>query len=291
MATTVGTMSNPLGVAIGFGLPAVIVTASESKSQIVLLMLVEAIICTAIFVLVLIFFKKEPKYPPSISASQKRDEFGPALRKVFRNRDFLFLLLAFSMGQGALNALATLIDLISKPYGFSTFENSVFGGLLILCGLLGAGIVGAIVTVTHKYKTACILTSIGALGSFVVFIFTLPIESLGISCVAVGLLGLALTPILPISYEFGIELTYPIGEAMTGGILNSGGQIIGILEVGLSYLLQNQPMIICLICAGGIGIGVLALFVVKENLQRAGVDEIQDSSMILIKDKDIFDDD
>lgn len=284
MATTVGTMSNPLGVAIGFLLPAFIVTANKSSSQIVLLMLVEAIICTVMFVLILFLFTKAPKHPPSISASQKREEFWPALKKVFKNKSFLCLLVAFSFGQGAVNALATLIDLISRPYNFSTFDNSVFGGLLIICGLVGAGIVGTIVTITHKYKCTSILISIGALSTFVIFIFTLPYETLWISCISVSLLGLFLTPILPISYEFGIELTYPIGEAMTGGILNSGGQLVGISEVGLAYLMENQPMIICLIAAGGIGIGIIAFLLAKEDLQRAGVDDNKIASMVSLKE-------
>jgi Na+/melibiose symporter-like transporter len=284
MATTVGTMSNPLGVAIGFVLPAIIVTASKSKSQIVLLMFVEAIICSVVLVLAIIMFKNLPKYPPSLSASQSREEFMPALKAVFKNKSFLLLLLAYSMGQGALNALATLIDLISKPYGFSTFDNSVFGGLLIICGLIGAGIVGTIVTITHKYKLTCIIMCFGTVATFFGFIFTLEFESLIISSVTIGLVGLILTPILPISYEFGIELTYPVGEAMTGGILNSGGQIIGISEVGLAYLLVNQPVIICIICAAGIGIGGIALIFVKEELQRAGIDNSASANFISLKE-------
>ena len=155
--------------------------------------------------------------------------------------------------------------------------------LLILFGLVGAGIIGAIVTFTHKYKLTCILTSGVALGAFALFISTLPLESLPVACVTLSILGLVLTPLLPISYEFGIELTYPVGEAMVGGILNSGGQLIGISEVGLSYLLSNQPLIICIVCAGGIGIGGLALLFVKEDLQRAGVDSSKSNliSMVL----------
>ena len=284
MATTVGAMSNPLGVAIGFLLPAIIVTASKSKSQIVTLMFVEAIICSAVLILDIFFFKKLPEFPPSISASQERDEFAPALKKISKNKSFLYLFIAFSMAQGALNALATLIALISEPYGFSNFDNSVFGGLLIICGLVGAGIIGAIVTLTHKYKITLIISSIVTLCSFVVFIFTLSMESLVISCIAIAFVGFVITPILPISYEFGIELTYPIGEAMTGGILNCGGQLIGIIEVGLSYALENQPIIICLICAGGIGIGAVALMLTEENLQRANIDNKRASNLISMKE-------
>jgi hypothetical protein len=200
-----------------------------------------------------------------------------------KNKSFLCLLLAFSMVQGALNALATLIDLISRPYGFSSFDNSVFGGLLIICGLVGAGVVGAIVTVTHKYKLTLIINCLITLATFIVFVFTLNFKSMIISSIAVGLVGLTLTPTLPISYEYGIEITFPVGEAMTGGLLNSGGQLVGIAEVGLAYLLANSPVVICLICAAGIGVAAGAVLVSKEDLRRIGIDKNQDR-MISLKD-------
>ena len=208
-------------------------------------------------------------------------QFWASFKESFSNKSFLYLLLAFSMVQGALNSLATLIDLISRPYGFSSFDNSVFGGLLILCGLIGAGVVSTIVTVTHKYKVTFIVISLFTLATFIGFIFTLNFRSMVISSIAVGLVGLTLTPTLPISYEYGIELTYPVGEAMTGGILNSGGQIIGIAEVGLAYLLANSPVTICLICAAGIAIGAVAVIFTKEDLRRTGIDKNQDRMISL----------
>lgn len=281
MATTVGTMSNPIGAAIGFVLPAIFVTSSKSKSQITMLMLVEAIFCSVICVLSIFLFKKKPKIPPSISASEEREEFLPSFKSCCRNKSFLLLLLAFSMVQGALNSLATLLDLISRPYGFSSFDNSVFGGLLIICGLVGAGVVGLIVTITHKYKLACIVTCLVTLFTFIGFIFTLSFRSLLVSSIAVALVGLALTPTLPISYEYGIELTYPVGEAMTGGLLNAGGQLIGIAEVGLAYLLANSPITICLICAAGIAVAAFAVLLSTEELRRTGIDSKTDRMISL----------
>lgn len=281
MATTVGTMSNPLGVAVGFVLPAVFVTSDKSKSEITMLMLVEAVFCSVICVACFILFKKKPDVPPSISAGEEREEFMSSFRSCMKNNSFLLLLLAFSLVQGALNSLATLLDLISRPYGFSSFDNSIFGGLLIICGLIGAGIVGTIVTITHKYKLTSILTCLITLATFIAFIFTLSFESLIITSIGVALLGLTLTPILPISYEYGVELTYPVGEAMTGGLLNAGGQLIGIGEVGLAYLLQNSPIIILLICAGGIAIGCIAIMFSTENLKRTGIDSKQDRMISL----------
>lgn len=45
-------------------------------------------------------------------------------------------------------------------------------------------------------------------------------------------LGASLTPLLPLSFDFGCEIVFPVGEAQVTGILMTGGQVIGILEVG-----------------------------------------------------------
>lgn len=264
-------MFNFVGTAIGFFIPSLFVNR-ESKQEIANLMIAQAGICVIMCGIVTCLFKKKPEFPPSVSASQERELFWPAFKKVFQNRDYLLLVLAFSMSNGTLNVLATLIDLISKPYGFSTFDNSVFGTLLIASGIIGAVVLGGIVTVLKKYKKVCIFTCLGALVSLLLFIYTLEEKSMIITCFSISLLGLVLTPLQPISYEFGIELTYPIGEAMTGGILVCAGQIIGIIQIGLSYALQNQPIIIGFICMAGLGLGGIALAFARENLQRALID-------------------
>lgn len=45
------------------------------------------------------------------------------------------------------------------------------------------------------------------------------------------LLGASLTPLLPLSFDFGCEIVFPVGEAQVTGILMTGGQLIGIIEV------------------------------------------------------------
>lgn len=48
---------------------------------------------------------------------------------------------------------------------------------------------------------------------------------------ATALLGTGLTPLMPLSFDFGCEILFPVGEAQITGILMTGGQIVGIIEV------------------------------------------------------------
>jgi hypothetical protein len=40
-------------------------------------------------------------------------------------------------------------------------------------------------------------------------------------------------PIIPLALELGCELTFPVGEAMSSGILMTSGQLVGILCVNI----------------------------------------------------------
>jgi MFS family permease len=282
MATTIASMSNPLGVGLGFVIPPIIVTSDHSKTQVGNLMLIQAIISSVIFVLTLLFFTSKPKTAPSVSATQEREKFIPAIKALAKNKSFLKLFVSFSMGLAALSSLATLISIISEPYNFSSSDTSLLGALLVVLGFVGSAIFGVMLTITKKYKFVSLIINIGTLGGLGLFIATLSLESMYITGISISLIGIFLTPILPISYEFGIELTYPIGEATSGGILNCGGQIIGIAEVGLAYLLENEPVIICLICTGGILIGLISVFFIEETLQRSKIDTKHPESLISI---------
>lgn len=44
-------------------------------------------------------------------------------------------------------------------------------------------------------------------------------------------MGATLTPLIPLSFDFGCEIVFPVGEAQVTGILMTGGQIVGIISV------------------------------------------------------------
>lgn len=272
-ATTMGAVANPLGIALGFVLPAA-VNGVSTKSDVGLLMLIQASVVVPIGVLVFVLFKNKPKVPPSYTAGQEREKFLKSIKDCFRCRSFNALLVAFSMGQGSLNALATLLEQISSPYGFNEDDNSLFGALVIVAGLVGSGLAGLIVSWNQKYKAAVLVMMFGAVGGLLAFTLTLELGSLPVSCIFCTLLGLLLMPILPISFEFVCELTYPIGEDTTGGLLNSGGQVVGITQIGLAYLLSNSPLLISFISIVGLLVGAVALFFCKEDLKRTNCDNL-----------------
>lgn len=61
----------------------------------------------------------------------------------------------------------------------------------------------------------------------ILFTFALQME-LWVVFLAAGALGFFMTGYLPIGFEFAAELTYPVNEGTTSGLLNGAVQVIGV---------------------------------------------------------------
>lgn len=83
------------------------------------MLLVEAIMCTTVGIILIIFFREAPPSPPTISAATPKESFKQALRTVTRNKPYIILVLSFGIGMGSFYAVSTLLDQIVAPQGYS----------------------------------------------------------------------------------------------------------------------------------------------------------------------------
>ncbi len=83
-----------------------------------------------------------------MAASTEKTHFKEALTKVFKNRNYILILLTFSLVLGVFNALATLVERVIEPFGYSNSDASIIGALLILFGVFGAACMGYLVEKT-----------------------------------------------------------------------------------------------------------------------------------------------
>lgn len=162
---------------------------------------------------------------------------------------------------------------------------SLFGALIIISGLIGSAVICLIVTKTHAYKRTILCLFLTAACFSIVYVFTLSLESLPITACVIFILGFTLTPVLPVSYELGCEITYPIGEEISGGLLNMGGQVIGILQVGvMEALLQYVSSFVANVqIIAFIAVGAVGALLVKEELVRAKKD-MRETALDSLKD-------
>mgnify|MGYP001051428054 FL=1 len=85
-----------------------------------------------------------------------------------------------------------------------------------------------------------------------------------------ALLGFSMTPVLPISLELGVEITFPIGESISSGLLMASGQLVGtVMIVIFSVMLDNNHGVaVCWIMSVCIAIGTWLMFSFYGSLKR-----------------------
>ena len=131
---------------------------------------------------------------------------------------------------GVFNTLGTVLSEIGSAYkSYTTDDFSTFGALFIVGGVLGSVGFGVFLDVTKKFKSATLLICTTSLIAFGAFIAVIGLEEPVITTILCALIGASMVPILPVGFEFAIEMSYPVGEAMSAGVLMSVGQVIGII--------------------------------------------------------------
>jgi FLVCR family feline leukemia virus subgroup C receptor-related protein len=52
--------------------------------------------------------------------------------------------------------------------------------------------------------------------------------------------GACMIPVMAVGMDFGVELTYPVGESFSAGVLMSAGQIFGIVTTVVCSILIDK---------------------------------------------------
>lgn len=196
-----------------------------------------------VLALTIIFIREKPATPPSASAkAETSDKIFQEVKKVLNDRNGVLLTIVFGLLLGIMNTYGTLVGIIANEYGFGTNAASLFGATFIFGGLVGSGVFGGIVETKKNYKS--MLSLIGLLSTLlpIIMLFAFISGQVWFVALAAFLVGFALIPILPVGIDFAVELTYPVGEPISSGVVMSAGQFSGIVfTVVGSLLISKMP--------------------------------------------------
>lgn len=221
------------------------------------LMAIEFAINFFFCVLAYFFFQSSPPTPPSHSVKLRDDIVDRGSTRVssmynnnidiywrkakiefyelFNNRDYVYLLITFSMGLGIFNSFINLINQIVAPQGYSNDDAGLFGLVLIISGLVGAGAIGFLLERTHAYRTTLKVGFTLCLLAMILFALMLKPSNFYGLMVSFVILGLCILPMLPTVLENCSECTYPINEDLPVGLLFIGGNL---LSIAFTFVLQ-----------------------------------------------------
>ena len=236
IANTIGSMSNPLGIAAMYASSSLFVNDSHPESFFLLVSLIVFMILKVLFlqtsvvastavitaIMVLGVTSSVPPTPASASSANEvtSPPFFQGIKKALRSRNFVFLALALGGGVGLFNALYNNLQPALCVKGYSDTFSGIMGALLIVSGLIGAAASGVYVDKTKKFEET-VKCSLCIAGLFACSLsVSLQYEHvewwIALSIFGFGAFGFA---IYPIGLELGVEVTYPVAEATSSGLI------------------------------------------------------------------------
>lgn len=187
----------------------------------------------------ILFAKNNPPTPPSAAASRKEEplQFKKELKVLLSTKSYLLLCVSFTTLYGVYSSLGAVVAAMTKPYGYTSVHNAIFGAIFIFFGVLGSFVLGILLDKTQKYKLMINCVTCCAVLFIACSFFTLPSGNVPLFAVNLAFIGFSVIPIIPISYGFAVELTFPTPEAMSNGMMILPSQIFGVLMVRFIILL------------------------------------------------------
>jgi len=144
-------------------------------------------------------------------------------------------------------------------------------------GIIGSIILGIVVEKTKAYKGVTTFICSGAAFFCLLDYFLFRRNEAGLAKILTFFQGFISLPILSLALDFGVELTYPIGESFSTGILMCSGQIFGIIyTVATSEMLdklstENKAqgadgslILLTIVCA----VGALVSLLIDNDIRR-----------------------
>lgn len=165
--------------------------------------------------------------------------------------------------------MSAVISSVTKPFGFKGKDNAIIGSVFIISGIFGSFLGGYILDKHAKFKKSVILISIIGLVFYGCLMLSLKTGNLILVATNFGLIGFTVVPILPISFAFAVELSYPVPEAMSNGMMLLLSKIYGaVLGIGAGALSSQGPYWPILLFVGNALTSAICSFFVKEDLRR-----------------------
>lgn len=249
VATTIAALFNPVGTGIGSLIPSLLVSSDRGMPA---LLLVQFAYTAVVVIITAVWFREGPPTPPSRTQARRdaaaEDTAGVSpdpfalttLRRLFADPAFRWLCLGFAVGLAYFNTLVTVLGQQVGALGYSSDAAGVYGLLLLVFGIAGCAVFGPIMDATHAYRTLIRGLSAAVLGCVFLLCFALRPGHGVLLGVAFAALGFFTLPLVPISFETMVEVTYPLAEDVTNGIMLAVGNVLSIGTVFIWQALIHQ---------------------------------------------------
>ena len=223
-STGLALISQFLGIGIGLFLTPFLILGTNLLPM----LLIYGIGSLIIGIIFIIFVKDVPPTPPSSEIIKEEGFIGQGLKQLFTNRYFIILFILFFLGLGIFNTVTTYVEGIVGPRGYDPTFAGILGGIMLLGGIVGCLIMS---TLSDKYRKRKILLLFSLIiATISMFVITFAYSELLLILFGF-LLGFGLLSAGPVGLEYAVDVTKPIPEASSNGMLMMVGQVGGILFI------------------------------------------------------------
>jgi cyanate permease len=223
-ASGLGTLAMYVGILLGMAITPYITLKYGMADMLWFYGIISAVATIVFFALV----KERPVTPPCPPDQEERSLVFDGLKQIIRQREFVWLMFIFFIGLGVFNGVATWIEDIVRPRGFSATQAGMVGGLMIAGGVLGALVLPPLSDHFRKRIPFIIMSLAGATLGLIGITFSLTYPLILTSAF---ILGFFLLSAGPIGFQYGAELAFPAPEGTSNGLLLLMGQISGVVFI------------------------------------------------------------
>ncbi|XP_053406794.1 solute carrier family 49 member A3-like isoform X2 [Mercenaria mercenaria] len=242
-ANMLASMANPLGILVANLLAPNVVQGQKDIP--LLLWIITAPSLLVMFMATFGICSSVPPTPPTSSAEEKSEPFFQGLKQIVKNKRYWFLNFVFGCGLALFTAYSSFLDQMLCPRGYTDTFAGLCGALMIGTGAVGAVFAGIYVDRTKRFEELvkvcwCFSCLFAVAFSQVARLHNQQI--LVALCSALfGGFGFA---IYPICMELAVEVTYPVAEATSAGLMVISGQVQGIIYMLLvQFIAQDLPLL------------------------------------------------
>lgn len=247
-ACALAVLGTQLGAALGALFPPFLVTKGETDEQIgngiFNMGLLYAVPTGVIFLIVILFFRARPKLPPSrsqvqlLTQSEEDPKFFQNCKTLLKNKDYLLILFSFGITSGLWNSFGIVVNTLYITY-FPNGEKDI--GIISLTAIIAGGCFGNVLWghILDKYhlfkKTAFAVLTFSSI-TYVLMACSIMLKSRIATYFTIPIFGFFTASSLVISYEYALEVTYPIPESVSCSLVNAFIFLFGIIA---TYVIEG----------------------------------------------------
>lgn len=216
--------------------------------------------------------REKPLTPPSKAAITQPSNVSLSheLRSLLRNRSYILMVVCYGFVYGTELAIGAIISSLTSHYHYSGKANSLFGALFLGSGMIGSLVIGILLDKFQKYKLSFVIICFMTFTLISSTFLTLPSGNTILFAINMAVYGLFAVPLLPLSFAFSVELTYPQPEAVSNGMMIMTSKICGtaITIAGGLIAAKLGPLYAITLFSVNILSALVLSFFIKEDLKR-----------------------